>query len=791
MRLFSLISPLGFSILLPKQESMRKVWILIILIGFGTADLIAQDWRSLHVKGRFDTISEQFTGETWQVIDSLAGLDTLKLNALRTEVLALELNGEKADFVKNDTALFIPLKKGSPKVELYIHYRVKPRKGLYFIGWQDTSFRSRRQIWTQGQGIDHRHWIPHHDNQSDKILFSAEWIFNANYEVMSNGVLDSTWLVEGEKHWLYSMKKPMSSYLIALAIDRYEITRTIVNSVPHYLYHYPERKGDTAWYYYKHKAIATFLEKEIGYPYPWPNYKQAPVQDFRHGAMENTCATIFGDFFLVDQWAFADQNYTYVDAHEFAHQWFGNLVTAKNAKHHWLHEGFATYYQWLSEGQLYGDDFFAWELEKARVMVESATEVEALPLAHPKAGSARFYQKGGWLLFMLRNYVGDSIYRGVISDYLNWYEYQVVENQDLIELFAESSDANIKDFFKTWLYADKEPSLRIERNPSSSKIEIELIGELPQDLVLVEQFEGKTHRRKLRLKEGRQKIELNSEESLFYFDHYREMLLKVSEQKTAADWYFQYESSSSFLSKYFVLENLVGQAPSGILAWSRAIAEDSTLHFALRSKAFEVYASQDLPESRKVHLLESLLTTRDIQLQKRLLKIALLERWELARNIVEPLRSGPSYQLRKSALELSIDPRNLDSNQWLYDSLFAMEPGIPGNEILLTSLLYRMLLFQDQEAYHQLLDFASISFDFNTRITALQYLAYLPHPNQDYLKQLWDAFFNSNWKLVRIARSGLQKEREKQPDKWEDYYRAHYPDWTDFQKRKAERTFGE
>ncbi|MDZ7847536.1 MAG: M1 family aminopeptidase [Owenweeksia sp.] len=64
-----------------------------------------------------------------------------------------------------------------------------------------------------------------------------------------------------------------------------------------------------------------------------------PVQDFRHGAMENTTTTIFGDFFLVDPIAFNDRNYTYVNAHELAHQWFGNLVTATGSDEHWSARG--------------------------------------------------------------------------------------------------------------------------------------------------------------------------------------------------------------------------------------------------------------------------------------------------------------------------------------------------------------------------------------------------------------------------------------------------------------------
>ncbi len=766
-------------------------WILLLSLQLAVLGASAQDWQSLHLKMRFDTIAETIEGETWQKVQELGACDTLVLNAVRIEVKDLRLDGKEAAFNQNDTAIFIALNRAYDSLELYIRYKAKPRKGLYFIGWQDESRRSRRQIWTQGQGIDHRHWIPHNDNQGDKILFSAVWIFDSSYTAMSNGKLDSTTVRGSEKHWYYSMDKPMSSYLIALTLDRYEVEEQRIAGKQHFLYHYPERREDASWYYYRHADIAAFLQAEIAHPYPWQNYKQAPVQDFRHGAMENTAATIFGDFFLVDSLAFRDQNYTYVDAHEYAHQWFGNLVTAAGSKHHWLHEGFATYYQWLSEQQIYGADHFAWELEKAREMVELASAQNPLPLAHAQAGSARFYQKGAWLLYMLRNYAGDSIYRAVIAQYLQRYAYKVVRNEDLIALFETKSKADIQGFFDTWLYADREPSLQIQREAESDLVELELMGELVQPLILVEEYNGNRIQRKLQLKEGRHKIKLQSAEAHFFFANYRELLITVEEKKVADDWYFQYEHAESFSARYFALSNLVGQSPPRILAWSRSIAENDSLHYGLRTKAFEIYASQALPDWRKETLLNELLARPDLKLQKRLLEIALEQKLKPAASILAKLRSGGTYQLRKYAMQLSLDPRNVEANRWLYDSIYRVEPGIPGKFLYLESLFYRLYLFQDTAAYRLLLDYASISFDFNTRINALQFLAFVQDPDSDYLEQLWPAFFNSNWKLVRVAREGLQTVKERQPQLWEEYYYSKRDSWTDFQKRKAARTFEE
>ncbi|MCR9153228.1 MAG: M1 family metallopeptidase [Bacteroidetes bacterium] len=775
---------------------LKPLYLFTLAFLFYTSALSAQDCQSLHIKASFDTISESINAEVELNIRLDEELDTLVLNAIRLEVAYLYLNGDPVFYRQNDTALFIPLRPGFERINLAIKYVARPRKGLYFIGWQDQSERARRQIWTQGQGIDHRHWIPHIDNQKDKIIFSAEWIFKSDYELMSNGRLDSVKEVNGHKHWHYSMDKPMSSYLIALVIGQYHQSKCKVLGHEHYLYHYPDRISDSAWYYHQHQEIARFLEQEINYNYPWLNYKQAPVMDFRHGAMENTCATIFGDFFLVDSISFNDRNYTYVDAHEYAHQWFGNLVTAAGSKHHWLHEGFATYYQWLSEENLYGRDYFDWELQKAKEMVFEATAQAPLPLAHPKAGSARFYQKGAWLLYMLRNFVGDSIYRKVIAEYLNEGAYKVVENQDLIALFKKHSNKDIDGFFETWLYADKEPELKIEREEGSAKVRLTLKGKLLQPLY-IHHSEGDVNLvvDTIFLKEGVNEFQLPSEESRFFIANHQYLLLKVEAFKNLNDWRFHAVYDSSVLGQNFALKGLSEFTFRDDLMFAAAAVENTELHFSTREIALQWYIKQIEKDRIKAKYLDQLLLNSgksydEVQFQKSIVSLALKEEIRLDDALLEELRSrGRSYDLRSMAIEASIKPNDLEANRWLYDSIWKEQPGTVGRNVYVKTLFFRLVFFRDGQAYSELLDLASPSFDFNTRMNALRYLAVLDIDNDEYLAVLFEAFFNTNWKLVRVAREKLLEIQKLKPAVFNDFYDASNKSWSDFQKRKAARTF--
>ncbi|GIV43323.1 MAG: hypothetical protein KatS3mg035_0446 [Bacteroidia bacterium] len=130
-----------------------------------------------------------------------------------------------------------------------------------------------------------------------------------------------------------------------LGIGEYGIEKRQTKSgTPVYLYYYPDQPQKVQPTYLYSTECIEFMEKETGIPFPWESYSQIPVQDFMYGAMENTTATIFGDFYHVDPRGFLDRSYIRVNVHELTHQWFGDLITHRSPTDIWLHESFATYY---------------------------------------------------------------------------------------------------------------------------------------------------------------------------------------------------------------------------------------------------------------------------------------------------------------------------------------------------------------------------------------------------------------------------------------------------------------
>ena len=178
----------------------------------------------------------------------------------------------------------------------------------------------------------------------------------------------------------------------------------------------------------------------------------APVRDFLYAGMENTGATLFSDGYVIDSTAFNDRNFVNVNAHELAHQWFGNLVTERDASSHWLHEGFASYYAWLAQREFLGDDLFYWMLyDKADVLTDQNRNGGGESLLDPSAGSLTFYDKGGFALLMLREELGEAVFKKGIREFLDTYAYQNVTVSDFLKIMENSSGKDLAQFRSTWL----------------------------------------------------------------------------------------------------------------------------------------------------------------------------------------------------------------------------------------------------------------------------------------------------------------------------------------------------
>ncbi len=408
--------------------------------------------------------------------------DSIFIDAINMDFLYVALNGKQIEFLNSGKQLGFKAPKIKGNHKLFIRYVAKPRQTVYYIGLNDR-ITGNEQLWTQGQGKYTSHWLPSFDDMDEKVEFDLTLNTDEGYTVITNGKLTEKNVTEGIIDWHFDMQDPMSSYLAAFVIGNFNKKELKSNSgIPIELYYEPKDSLKVEPTYRYSKEIFDFLEEEIGIPYPWQNYKQVPVQDFLYAGMENTSATIFSNTYVIDSTAFVDKNYVNVNAHELAHQWFGNLVTEKSGKHHWLHEGFATYYAYLAERQLFGEDYFYWKLYATAKTLHNLSESgggEAL--TNPNANSLTFYEKGAWALVMLKDRVGKEAFDTGIKAYLSKHQFKNVTISDFLKEMETTSNQSLEDFEVLWLESEQFPWTKIKQKLKQESKSLRMVFEMEDE----------------------------------------------------------------------------------------------------------------------------------------------------------------------------------------------------------------------------------------------------------------------------------------------------------------------
>ena len=407
------------------------------------------DFKSVYGQLTINPTEKSVSGAVRYWFTVLKSVDTLKIDAQNMTFSEVELNEKKIAFTTNGKQLLLihPFQKG--KNTLSFEYKAIPKQTLYFVGSEATN---NLQIWTQGQGKYTSHWFPSFDDVNEKMIFNVEVVFDSKYKVISNGNLYRKLENNHSTRWKFRMQKPMSSYLLMLAIGQFDKKRELSKSgIPLEMYYDPNTSSKFEPTYRYSKQIFDVLEKEIGVKYPWEIYKQIPVRDFLYAGMENTSATLFSNRYVVDSIGFEDRNYTNVNAHELAHQWFGDLITAQEGKEHWLQEGFATYYALLAEKEVFGEDYFYSKLNDNAKLLQQASKTDTIPVLNAKASSLSFYQKGAWALHVLRDGIGEKAFKKAVKNYLNKYAYRNVNTQDFFAEIKKVSPYDLDTFSKIWL----------------------------------------------------------------------------------------------------------------------------------------------------------------------------------------------------------------------------------------------------------------------------------------------------------------------------------------------------
>lgn len=647
--------------------------------------------------------------------------------------------------------------------DLVMEYEATPRKGIYFIGWNDPNNLSRKQIWTQGQGTDNRHWIPCYDEQNDKLTTEVIVTFDKEYKVLSNGTkLKEKDNGNGTKTWHYKMQKPHTTYLIMLGIGKYEIEeRKSATGIPIHLWYYPEYKNLIEPTYRYSVEMFDFFEKEIGVPYGWESYSQIPVQDFMYGAMENTTATLFGDFFLVDERSYLDRNYVAVNAHELAHQWFGDLVTARSATHHWLQESFATHYNLTYEREVFGQDHFDWARREAVNKALDASRQDKKPVAHSEAGSVRHYPKGSLVLQMLKYVTSREAFNRSIKHYLEKHKYQNVDSEDLLVAFHETLGKSLDWFWEEWIYRGGEPHYVVTYREESENGKQQTVFSVSQEHELsdvvglfkmpiafeVHYTDGTKDSKTAWIENQHHEVKveniLGKKISFVLFDPNSEVMKSFEFKKPLDMLKIQALKAPNMIDRYdalLALRNTELELKQDILI---NVFNNEKFH-GIKSEV--VYQLTNEKDSKSHELIAKAINDKDAQVRKAVITHVKNIPAELLAEF-ENLLADASYETITLALEKLCIQYPEKTASYL-EKTKAVE-GTRGRNVMVKWLEFSSKT--DKAALDKLVAFSSNSYEFMTRQNAFSSLKKLDYFDETTLANTLDAAFSSNNRLASPA----------------------------------------
>jgi aminopeptidase N len=430
--------------------------------------------QNVRVSLRFDLDQRKVIGEVTHTLSSLRdGLTHLDFDCADLTISSARVNGKDTTFDLRDNKLHVNLAqpaKAGEKFDVNLQYEGKPTTGLYFI-LPDKDDPSRpKEIWTQGEAEDTHHYIPIYDYPNDRTTSEMILTVPGDWLTVSNGKLLSVQdAAGGMKTWTWRQSLPVSTYLISFVAGEYKEKKDTWHNIP-VTYNVPRGLEDTIDSTFSHtKQMLDFFSERFGVPYPWEQYAQTAVDDFVASGMENVSATTLSarDMVRPDLAAEKAEAADSLLSHELTHQWFGDLVTLKDWTNTWLNEGFATFGANLWEEHQYGVDAAAYRYWRDQNTWMPSKELFPIPIVTRDINDSveyvgNVYDKGGWVLNMLRKQLGDDAFFRALKHYLEANRLQNVVTADLVKAIEESTGTNVDPFFDQWIYGAGAPRFTVK-----------------------------------------------------------------------------------------------------------------------------------------------------------------------------------------------------------------------------------------------------------------------------------------------------------------------------------------
>ena len=432
--------------------------------------------------------------------------DALQLDAREFDIHSVELNGNKiSNYNYQDPKLTIPLGKEYKRGEKFsvkIDYTAKTAegtmggsaaitsdRGLFFINHDGKTPNKPQQIWTQGETENNSNWFPTIDSPNERCSQEIYMTVKDKFASLSNGALISSKKnPNGTRTDYWKQEKAHAPYLFFVGVGDFAIVKEKWKNKD--LLYYVEKEYEPyAKEIFAHTPeMLSFFSDLLDYEYPWDKYAQLVGRDYVSGAMENTGAVIFGDAVQKTDRELIDNDNDYIVAHEMFHHWFGDLVTCESWANLTMNEGFANYGEYLWFEHKYGlGRANHHRVNELNGYLQSAAQQGKHDLIYydykdkEETFDAHSYNKGGLVLHMLRNYLGDKIFFLGLNKYLVDNAYTDVEADELRLSMEDVSGEDLNWFFDQWYFSSGHPDLDIQYNYNQELKQLTVEVEQTQD----------------------------------------------------------------------------------------------------------------------------------------------------------------------------------------------------------------------------------------------------------------------------------------------------------------------
>ena len=565
--------------------------LLFLLIFVNTFAQISTVYRAerdkihdlIHTKLKvdFNFANKTMNGEAWITAKPhFYSTDKITLDAKAMIIKEVIMNNSMLEYNYDDYQLEITLPKEYKKEEeftLYIKYIARPEKvkqkgsaaitdakGLYFINADGSNPDKPTQIWTQGETEASSCWFPTIDAPNQKTSEEIYITVPNKFVTLSNGKLISQTKNGTSRTDYWKLDQKHAPYLFFMGIGEFEIIEDSYKNIPVNYYVEKEYAPYAKQIFGLTPEMIGFFSDKLGVEYPWNKYSQIVGRDYVSGAMENTTAVIHGEQAYQTPGQLIDENtQENTIAHELFHHWFGDLVTSESWSNLTLNESFANYSEYLWREYKYGKENADAHLFEDVEMYKNGQNFDKhLVRFNYNDKEDVFdlvsYNKGGAILHMLRNYLGDEAFFAGLKKYLTDNQYKAAEVHQLRLALEEVTGKDLNWFFNQWYFGNGHPKIEVsyDYNSLEKTVTVNIIQLQANEFkfpLAIDIFENG--------KRTRHNVFVDGKDASFKFDFSRKnpdlmminadgvLLADINENKVLSDYIFQLKNAENYVHR--------------------------------------------------------------------------------------------------------------------------------------------------------------------------------------------------------------------------------------------------